>query len=177
MKLTVLTTLTLIPVLAASLFAAGEYSNRRAPGFSLNDSHFVQHDPQDYRGKVVIVDFMLTTCPVCNKLADVLVSVKAKYGDKIAVMSVMTAPDNYQTADQFAAAHKITWPMLLDSGQVMMSYLKLSPSNPSVHFPHLFLIDGAGMIRNDFEGTEDKFLTVEGLSKEIEKILYPTKGA
>jgi hypothetical protein len=33
------------------------------------------------------------------------------------------------------------------------------------------------MIRNDFEGTEDKFLTVEGLSKEIEKILYPTKGA
>jgi peroxiredoxin len=174
MKLTILL---IAPLLAASLFAAGEYSNRRAPGFSLYDSHFVQHDPQDYRGKPVIVDFMLTTCPVCNKLADTLVNVKAKYGDKIAVLSIMTAPDNYQTADQFAVTHKITWPMLLDSGQVMMSYLKVSPAHPDVHFPHLFLIDGSGMIRNDFEGTEDKFLTVEGLSKEIDKLLNPTKGA
>jgi hypothetical protein len=28
------------------MFAAGEYSNRRAPGFSLADSHFQQHDTQ-----------------------------------------------------------------------------------------------------------------------------------
>ena len=66
-----------------TLFAAGEYSNRRAPGFSLADSHFQQHDPQDYRGKVLIVDFMQTTCPVCMHLTDTLLQVKAKYGDKI----------------------------------------------------------------------------------------------
>jgi peroxiredoxin len=162
-------------VMAATLCGAGEYSNRRAPGFSLYDSHLVQHDPQDYRGKLVLVDFMLTTCPVCQKLADVLVKVKANYGDRIAVMSVMTGPDNYQTADEFAAAYKITWPMLLDSGQVMMSYMKLTPSNPQVHFPHLFLIDGDGMIRNDFEGDKEP-VTVESLSKEIDKLLHPTKG-
>jgi hypothetical protein len=32
--------------LALTLSAAGQYSNRRAPGFSLADSHFEQHDPQ-----------------------------------------------------------------------------------------------------------------------------------
>ena len=79
-------------VLVATVCGAGEYSNRRAPGFSLYDSHLVQHDPQDYRGKLVLVDFMLTTCPVCQKLADVLVKVKANYGDRIAIMSVMTGP-------------------------------------------------------------------------------------
>jgi hypothetical protein len=31
---------------ALTLSAAGQYSNRRAPGFSLADSHFEQHDPQ-----------------------------------------------------------------------------------------------------------------------------------
>ena len=30
---------------AALAWAAGEYSNRRAPGFSLADSQFQQHDP------------------------------------------------------------------------------------------------------------------------------------
>ena len=36
--------------------------------------------------------------------------------------------------------------MVFDSGQVMMSYLKVTPANPTVHFPHLFLIDKTGWI-------------------------------
>ena len=100
--------LPLMLMAALTLFAAGEYSNRRAPGFSLADSHFQQHDPQDYRGKVLIVDFMQTTCAVCQRLTDTLVQVKAKYGDKIGIMSIMTLPDNFQTVDKFAAEHKIT---------------------------------------------------------------------
>ena len=161
----------LILIGSMTLFAAGEYSNRRAPGFSLADSHFQQHDPQDYRGKVLIIDFMQTTCPICTKLADALVQVKAKYGDKLAIVSIMTLPDNYQTVDKFAAEHKIPWPMLFDSGQVMMSYLKVTPANPQVHFPHLFIVDGNGTIKNDFEGTEDKALTIVGLSAEIDKLM------
>jgi len=166
---------TVIGVLAISavLFAAGDYSNRRAPGFSLTDSHYQQHDPQDYRGKVLLIDIMTTTCGVCQKLADVLVQVKAKYGDRIGIFSVVTLPDNFSTADRFAADHKIHWPVLFDSGQMIASYLRVTPSNPQVHFPHLFVIDGEGTIRNDFEGSDDKALTLEGLSAEIDKLLKP----
>jgi cytochrome oxidase Cu insertion factor (SCO1/SenC/PrrC family) len=39
-----------------------------------------------------------------------------------------------------------------------------------VHFPHLFLIDPNGTIRNDFEGGEDKALTLEALSAQIDKL-------
>ena len=161
----------LILISSMMLFAAGEYSNRRAPGFSLADSRFEQHDPQDYRGKVLIIDFMQTTCGVCMKLADALVQVKAKYGEKLAILSIMTLPDNFETVDKFAAEHKIPWPMLFDSGQVMMSYLKVTPANPQVHFPHLFIVDGNGTIRNDFEGSEDKALTVAGISAEVDKLM------
>jgi hypothetical protein len=52
-----------------------------------------------------------------------------------------------------------------------MSYLRVTPVNPQVHFPHLFLIDKEGVIRNDFEGTDDPFLSLEGLSKEIDALL------
>ena len=42
---------------AASLLAAPEYSGRRPPGFALYDSQFKFHDPQDYRGKILLIDF------------------------------------------------------------------------------------------------------------------------
>lgn len=152
---------------ALCLFAENDFSNRRAPGFSLADSKFQQHDTQDYRGKVLIVDIMQTTCPVCTHLADTLVPLKAKYGDKLGILSITTLPDNYEKGEKFAAEHKITWPILFDSGQVIMSYLKVTPANPQVHFPHVFIIDPSGTIRYDFEG--DK--SAEQISADIDKLL------
>ena len=163
----ILLTCALISVAAGALFAAGEYSNRRAPGFSLSDSHFQQHDTQDYHGKVLLVDFIQTTCGICQHLTDILLQVKTSYGDKIGIMSIMTLPDNFGTVEKFATERKIPWPMLFDSGQVMMSYLKVTPANPKVNFPHLFIIDGSGTIRDDFEGAED----VAAISAEIDKLM------
>ena len=160
----------LVMIGALTLFAAGEHSNRRAPGFSLVDSKFQQHDLQDYRGKIVLIDFMKTDCGVCNKLADSLVAVKFKYGEKIAILSIVTLPDTFNIADEFAARHKADWPILFDSGQVIMSYLQLNPTgNMNAQFPHVFVIDGSGRIRNDFDGNADALLTVGGLSAEIER--------
>jgi peroxiredoxin len=157
----------LLPIFALTLFAANEYSNRRAPGFSLMDTHYQQHDPQDYHGKVILIDFMQTTCPTCNALADTLVQVKSKYGDKIVILSVVTSPDTFDTVNQFAAQHHAGWPILFDSGQVMMSYLKLTPGNLKVQFPHVFIVDGNGTIRDDFEGLEDP----TALSAQIDTLL------
>ncbi len=150
-----------------SLFGANEFSNRRAPGFSLMDSKFAQHDPQDYRGKVLVVDFIQTTCPVCLHLTENLVKVQQKYGDRIGILSITTSPDSFQTGDAYVKEHHVAWPVLFDMGQVMMSYLKITPVNLTVHFPHLFIIDKQGMIRADFEGEE----SVDQISAEIEKLL------
>ena len=158
--------LLLASIASLTLFGAGEYSNRRAPGFSLADSKFVQHDPQDYRGKVLIVDFIQTTCEICLNLTQNLVQVQQKYGDKIGILSITTLPDNYQKGDAYAKAHHVAWPVLFDSGQVMVSYLKMTPANPTVRFPHIFFIDRNGMIRADFEGA----VSADEISAEIDKL-------
>jgi len=163
-------------LLAAALLApaANEYSDRRAPGFSLPDSRFAQHDPQDYRGKVLLIDVMVTTCPTCSHLADTLVSITKKYGDKIGIISVVTLPDTMADTTAFSAQHGITWPIVFDSGQMIASYLKVTPANPQIHFPHLFFIDGQGTIRNDFGPDDEGSLTVEKLSAVIDHLLSPT---
>lgn len=156
-----------------ALFAAGEFSNRRAPGFSLPDGRGIQHDPQDYRGKVVIVEFMQTNCPHCQKFSGILEKAKAKYQDKIMVLSVVTAPDTFQNVQKYITDFKITSPILFDSGQVMASYLKITPQNPSVSFPHVFVVDSKGMIRNDFGYNPSTTAVFEGdgIFPEIDKLL------
>jgi thiol-disulfide isomerase/thioredoxin len=160
--------------LITALFGAGELSNRRAPGFSLMDLRSVQHDPQDDRGKVVIVEFMQTTCPHCQKFSTILEQAKAKYKDQIVIYSIVTNPDTFQTMQKYSADYKLSSPILFDSGQVMASYMKLSPSNPTMNFPHLFLIDKNGMIRNDYgyvEKTASVFETTGPLFAELDKMV------
>ena len=136
---------------AGALLAADTF--RRAPGFSLIDSKMKMHDLADYHGKVVILEFMQTTCPHCNAFAPVLEQVEKKYGDRIAVLAILTPPDTPATAEQYTAAHKIDYPLLMDCGQVAYSYVLA----PTVQFPRIFLIDGNGMIRHDYlYGTDTK---------------------
>jgi thiol-disulfide isomerase/thioredoxin len=77
-------------VSASLLFASGELSNRRAPGFALPDPQYKHYyDLQDYRGKVVLIDIMSTRCPHCQLLTTTLEQVKARYGDKVAILEVV----------------------------------------------------------------------------------------
>jgi peroxiredoxin len=87
---------------------------------------------------------------------------------------MVTLPDTLQNVQKYIADYKVTSPVLLDCGQVIASYLKLSPSNPSVTFPHVFIIDKAGIIKNDYgygSATASVFETTGPLYADIDKLL------
>lgn len=166
----------------APLGAAGELSNRRAPGFALPDSNINYHDLADYRGKVVLLDLIKTSCPVCNSSHKILESVRQKYPDKVTILSIVPASeDNAGTVRQFVANNSVKTPMLFDCGQVMASYLKLTPQKSNIGLPHLFLIDQNGVIRNDWEylggGVNSVFEALPPLLREVEALLGPKPAA
>jgi len=167
----------LLLVTSSLLFGAGELSHRRAPGFSLVDPTQQQHDLGDYHGKYVIVDFMQTTCPHCVKFAEVIEKLMIKYRGKVAALSIVVPPDNLNGVTAYIKAHNITIPVLFDCGQVTASYLKISPANPRVTFPHVFIVDPNGNLVNDWgygPGNESIF-EGEALGAEIEKLLSGKK--
>src|SRR5688572_17122412 len=141
---------------------------RRAPGFSLPDLQLKQHDLQDYRGKVVVIDFMKTDCPKCQEVTKTIEAVKTKYADKIQALSVVNLPDNQSTVSRYIATNKATTPFLFDCGQMTASYLQITPKNPTVHLPHVIVIDKTGMIRRDL--AEDA-ATLQNVSAAIEPLL------
>ncbi len=135
---------------ASLLFAAGPLSNRRAPGFSLMDTTGKQHDLGDYRGKLVLVEIMQTKCPHCRTFSKILDTAKTKYGDRIAILSVVNPPDTADTVAKYLAELKPATPVLFDCGQMAISYFKATPQNPSVDLPHLFVVDANGWIVDDY---------------------------
>ena len=129
---------------AAALVAAAD---RRAPGFSLVDSKGSEHDLGDYRGKPVLLAFIQTTCPHCATFAENLQKIRDKFGDKVNILAVVTPPDDPGKVNAFIAGHKITFPILFDSGQMSYSYVL----SQKLSFPRLFIIDGAGTIMSEYE--------------------------
>lgn len=160
-------------VLTSQIIFAGDLSNRRAPGFSLPDRNQTQHDGQDYRGKILIIDMMSTTCPHCRKFTGILEEAKVRYKDKIGVLSIVTLPDTMQAVNDYITSTKTTVPILFDCGQVMASYLKITPDRPRVNFPHVFLIGRDGMIKDDYEyGTATtEIFEGKGLFALLDKLL------
>jgi peroxiredoxin len=144
-------------------------ADRRAPGFSLVDSKSVEHDLADYRGKPVLLAFIQTTCPHCATFAEKLEQAQEKYGSRIAVLAIVTPPDDPGKVNAFIAGHKISFPILFDSGQMSYSYVL----SQNLTFPKLFLIDGNGMIRadHDYSPLSADIFDGNGLGPAIDRLL------
>jgi thiol-disulfide isomerase/thioredoxin len=158
---------TLVLICAAAALAQAP---RRAPGFALFDSKMQVYDLYDYRGKVVVLEFMQTTCGHCAAFADVLDQVEKKYGSKVQILAVVHAPDdNGGTVGRFAAGHGVQYPILFDQGQMAYSYVR----SGSLQFPHVYVIDANGMIAGDYLYglTTQNFFEGKGLFQEIDRLL------
>jgi peroxiredoxin len=130
---------------AAALVAAG--GPRRAPGFALMDMKGEMHDLADYRGKVVVLEFMQSTCPHCASFVDILQKAQKKYGDQVAILAVGNPPaDSPATMNQYIAGHQITYPVMLDCGQVAYSYVLKG----KIDLPTVYVIDAKGMIAGEY---------------------------
>jgi peroxiredoxin len=159
-----------ILLLAAACLAAAD---RRAPGFALMDSRGAWHDLADYRGKPVLLAMIQTTCPHCATFAENLQRVQEKYGDKIGVLAVVVPPDTPDKARDFVAGHKLSYPLLIDMGQMCMSYVR----DPNLSFPRLYIIDGRGMISADdeFSPLTREIFEGNGLFPVVDRLLAASK--
>ena len=159
--------LTFLLTVAAIAAADGP---RRAPGFALPDSRMKVYDLYDYRGKVVLLEFMKTDCPHCADFAAVLEKVQQKFGDKVQILSVVNMKDETaQSVANYIAGHRVTYPLLFDAGQMAYSYVL----KPVLDYPQIYVIDAKGMIQRHYEYgpmSRDIF-EGEALIGEIERVL------
>lgn len=140
--------------LLSSLTFAQGLINRRAPSFSLPDSSFTQFDILDYRGRWLLISFMMATeqnCPTCKDLTKKLDGLQAKHGAKLAILGIVQTPqDNQDTVKRFLAETRTRIPILFDYSFVGIAYFKATPTRPTMDMPHVFAVDPSGTIVQDW---------------------------
>jgi peroxiredoxin len=176
-------------VLATGL--AGAQVPRPAPDYSFNlpDGQTVRLS--QYRGKVVVLQFLLTTCPHCALASKTLAVLQREYGTrKLQVLGVAINDGAAAELPAYLKQNDVTFPTGVGSNQSMYTFLRLSFMQ-RVLMPQVAFIDKDGVIRKQvagddpmFQGDEEANLraAIDPLLKEVtgpppSKVRRPVKRA
>ena len=144
---------------------------RKAPELSFKLPGGEKKQLSQYRGKVVALEFILTTCPHCQAAAKVMSTLQRELGPKgFQALDVAVNTTDEAVIKQFVASQQVFFPVgWIDAGSPMNNIMALmnfmgmtAQDRPQV--PQQVLIDREGMIRyqtppqGDFTALEDSVL-------------------
>jgi len=164
--------------LGASVFAASPVP-RPAPNMDMVDpsgSHIVL---VNYRGKVVVVQFLLTTCPHCQAFSGVLNRLQAEYGPKgFQAIGGGFDPATKQMAKDYHDKYAQAFPVGVAPRELVLTFMGFSVMD-RFGAPQIAVVDRKGQIR---EQSSSDYTQPQPLQNEqhlralIEKLLAEPGG-
>jgi peroxiredoxin len=147
---------------------------RKSPELAINLANGQQVLLSQYKGKVVVVAFILTWCPHCQKAIGYLIQDQNTYGPRGLQVLASAIEDVARTnLPAFVKQFNPPFPVGFDSQTVALNYLE-HPPMLIPHMPILAFIDRQGIIRAQYEG-DDKFFAEDqqekNLTAKIEELL------
>jgi peroxiredoxin len=126
-----------------------------------------------YKGKVVLIQFLLTTCPHCQAMSRMVTTLQQQYGSRgfQAVGAAVNTADAMLIKNYIDEQH-VGFPVGAVPYDVSRVFLGAADLNHGLSFPQVVIIDRKGQIQAQSEpdGTEE-LQTQAYLSKFIEKLL------
>ena len=112
-----------------------------APNFVLTDVDGNTITLSDRRGKVVVLEFMRTTCGACANEMSQLAVVHSRFGSDITMISVSSDPqsDTNEALKAYAAQYNAQWTWARDTADVTSQY-------QVTRIPTIVVIDSNGRI-------------------------------
>lgn len=130
--------------------ALGPAIGKEAPAFELVDQHGNKRGLAEFtkKGKTALVFFRSADwCPYCQKQLIELQADSKRY-DEAGISVVAIGYDSPAVLAKFAAARKITYPLLSDGGsKTIDAYGLRNPAGDGIPFPGTLLLDGQGIVR------------------------------
>ena len=162
----------LLPVIAASVLAPALRAEapkapRRSPEFQLNFVGGEQKLLSGYRGKVVMIEFLHTTCPHCQHSAQVFSKLYTEYGSRgFQPLGVAWNDMANLLVSDFIKANTVNFPVAFAPRAAVLDYLMMAESVRSV-VPQIVWIDRKGMIRSQTPPIGDEKMLTEKYWREM----------
>lgn len=146
---------------------------RKAPDLTIQlpDGHKLQLD--SYRGKVVVLNFIFTTCVHCQQMSGEMNQLYAQYGPAgFQPLAVAWNDDAKGLVPQFVKELKITYPVGYSDRAGVFAYLGISFMDQRTVVPQMVWIDRKGVIRAQTPPEGDvNMLSMEYYTKMIKTLL------
>lgn len=157
----------LMLALATALTAADP---RPAPELVIKAANGQEQLLSSYRGKVVAVEFLLTTCPHCQKASQNMQKLYKELGPQgFQPIGIAINDMANMLINDYAKQFSLTYPLGYANRDVATQFLQ-HPIMMSMLMPQLVIIDRKGVIRHQFPGG-DKFY--ENEEKNLREVLLP----
>lgn len=137
--------------------ASGSTIPRPAPEFVIR-MPTAQVLLSQFRGKVILLSFIHTTCPHCQQAVGVINQIQKDYAPRgFQALGSAFNDSAQQLLPDFLARFRPNYPVGYTSRDSVVEYLQI-PANTPMYVPILVFIDRKGMIRQQHLGNNDKFL-------------------
>ncbi len=168
-------TATLLLTLGMSAYAAAPVP-RASAELNITDPAGKHILLSQYKGKVVLIQFLLTTCPHCQAMSRMVTTLQQQYGSR-GFQAIGAAVNTADAAliKKYVDDQHVGFPVGAVPYEVASTYLVV---NQRLSFPQVVIIDRKGQIQAQSEpdGTEE-LQTQAYLSKFIEKLLGAPSAA
>jgi thiol-disulfide isomerase/thioredoxin len=169
-----------IGIATSLLFAADADLPRKAPELAFTVPGQGDKLLSQYRGKVVALEFILTTCPHCQAASHLMSQLQQEYGSRgfqaldVAINGVdegRTPAQANELVQAFINNNQASFPVGWTPREQMLSFTGFSITNRFV-VPQLILIDRKGVIRYQTPPLGDPNATQESTMRQrIEELL------
>jgi peroxiredoxin len=170
-KILVAGAIALLPVVGAEV-------PRRAPEFAIQ---LPQPSGQlllsQYKGKVVCLEFLYTTCPHCQTASQLMSRLQTEYGPKgFQALGVAFNDMSQMLVRDFVRDFKVNYPVGFSTREPVHGFLQNDPKH-SLHVPQMVFIDRKGVIRHQSLPQADNETSTEPfMRKMIEALLKEPAG-
>ncbi|HWI41621.1 MAG TPA: TlpA disulfide reductase family protein [Verrucomicrobiae bacterium] len=156
MKFFRFTAAALLALSLSSPVSAAALKGQPAPPFKVTTTSGQQVTLDNYRGRVLILDFFASWCPPCKESVPHLAALAARYAGRDVHVLGIGMDDSEAPLREFAAEARVPYPVALGSEALASRYGVRS-------IPTLFVIDRKGTVVGSFLGfSADTAKAMEG---------------
>ena len=134
--------------LSASMLLATTPAPRKSPEFTFSEPSGKQTSLSSFKGKVVVIEFLLTNCPHCMRVAKMIAGLQGTLGQK-GLQTIGIAFDQNVTGKmvtKFSQDLGVNYPIGYNSSSEVDAYLGRAQTE-RLMVPQIVVIDRAGIIR------------------------------
>jgi thiol-disulfide isomerase/thioredoxin len=158
-------------LLASSLIAA---EPQKAPELAFTIPAQGQKLLSQYRGKVVALEFIFTTCPHCQAASKIMTRFQQEYGPRgFQALDIAVNENADLLVDNFVKEHQVGFPVGWTPRTQMTEFMGFSDGRFVV--PQLVMIDRKGMVRYKTPALEnsdwDNLMKEDSIRQHIEELL------